>query len=162
MHIWGLFRIVDLYSISLAYDMIEWFIANWWRHQKYCWFWPIQLVDTVHWCTPLNADWGNSNSYWNSFRPQVEMALVTIDILNSRYFQSLWKLKTVPKKMELALKYAINEKSTIFFQFLWNFVKMTYSLVDQIAKISAWYVQNCRLFTNSLFFNQFHFFRDSL
>ena len=25
---WGLFRIVDLYSISLAYDMIEWFIER--------------------------------------------------------------------------------------------------------------------------------------
>ena len=38
------------------------------------------------------------------------------------YFQAslifFGTVSTVPKKMELALKYAINEKSTIFFQFL--------------------------------------------
>ena len=38
--------------------------------------------------------------------------------------------------MELAQKYAINEKSTIFVQIQWNFVKLTHTWVGQIGKVS--------------------------
>ena len=71
-------------------------------------------------------------------------------------------VETVPKKMELGLKHAIDENPSIFKQFLWNFVKRTYPLVGQIANVSAWLAENCRFFINSLFFHQFHFFWYSL
>ena len=44
-------------------------------------------------------------------------------------------IKTVPKKMELALKYATNKNVSFLDEILWNFVKMMYPLVGQIAKL---------------------------
>ena len=64
--------------------------------------------------------------------------------------------------MELAQKHAINEKSTIIVQNLWNFVKLTHAWVGQIGKVSLSLDKNCGFFINSMFFCQFHFLFISL
>ena len=48
------------------------------------------------------------------------------------------EIETDEKKMRLAEKYAINEKSIIFTKLLWNLVKIINSWVGKIAWISAW------------------------
>ena len=59
--------------------------------------------------------------------------------------------------MRLAQKWAINEKSIIFIQSLWNFVKMTMSWIVKIAKFWAWLDKNYGFFINSIFQSQSHF-----
>jgi len=64
--------------------------------------------------------------------------------------------------MELAQRYAINEKSTIIVQIQWNFVKLTHAWVGQIGKVSLIFNKNYGFFINSIFLGQFHFLIVSL
>ena len=71
---------MDLYSISLAYDMIEWFIERFDDVIKNIadfdqFNWLILYTDALPWMLI-----GVTLTYWSIFRPQVEKALVTIDI----------------------------------------------------------------------------------
>ena len=60
----------------------------------------------------------------------------------------------VPKLFALAKNLAINKKSTIVVQSLWNLVKIFISWVLYVPKISAWLDQNCGFFINSQVFGQ--------
>ena len=53
------------------------------------------------------------------------------------------------KKSRQAQNFAINKKSTIVVQSLWNLVKIFISWVLYVARISAGLDQNCGFFTNS-------------
>ena len=57
-------------------------------------------------------------------------------------------LENDAKKIRLAQNFAIAEKSTIFWQSLWNLVKMISSRVGKNAWISAWLDKNCGFSTN--------------
>ena len=59
------------------------------------------------------------------------------------------KIEGESKLFGLAQKFAINKKSTIVVQSLWNLVKIFISWVLYVARISAGLDQNCGFFTNS-------------
>ena len=58
------------------------------------------------------------------------------------------------KWFALAKNLAINKKSTIVVQSLWNLVKIFTSWVLYVTRISAWLDQNCGFFINSQVFSQ--------
>ena len=64
--------------------------------------------------------------------------------------------------MRLASKLAINEKSTIFVQFWWNFAKSSYKWGSQLVKVWSRLDKNCGIFINSQFWYQSHFLWISL
>ena len=53
--------------------------------------------------------------------------------------------------MALALKYAINEKSTIFGQFAWNFGILTHPCGWHFGQVSNKLGKNCGFFISSIF-----------
>ena len=56
--------------------------------------------------------------------------------------------------MELAQKYTIDKKSTIFIQSLWNLVKIRYSWVAYLNIVLQWLGKNCGFFNKSIFLAQ--------
>ena len=60
-----------------------------------------------------------------------------------------FEIEGAQKKSRMAQNFAINKKSTIVVQSLWNLVKIFISWVLYVARISAGLDQNCGFFTNS-------------
>ena len=71
--------------------------------------------------------------------------------------KGMW-VEGVSKKIGLAKNLAINKKSTIVVQSLWNMAKIFISLVDYVVGISVWLEQNCGYFIKSQVFGQSNFF----
>ena len=112
----NLMRIFTIKSTWFAKDQFPIFFGKWQ-------FYSFKTLQSISW-----------GSRRRSAKPRISTVLVSED-RNYKYHE-IWNLHCVPGESILCHKYAFIKKSTIFTQSLRNFVKMRYSWVPHIHKIS--------------------------